>query len=307
MRLSRSSRWVASPVHRHVGQQIEGTPGLRRIDHRRGIIRVAEPDAHANAGRNGRIICCGYRKIAGMRELAALQSGIDQIVAKDISGDNHGHHIARPGRQKAYAVKACLVILAEAIEFRRRVHCGDASVPPPCSLTFYRGQLDKLLIRQNIRCVIPGTPPAKFEIDVSAGVDDRCGTHPGRKLAGGCLLAIAKLVDDENPAVRRRPVQAGRVSGLLGERTVRIARYLYAELVVKPVGTIDLDVDRRFRPGPGAEASRDRNLSARSKDAGRQIACQKRPPIFDDIGQISNLQFHLPVQEGLIIAECREA
>jgi hypothetical protein len=40
-----------------------------------------------------------------MRELAALQSGIDQIVAKDISGDNHGHHITRPGRQKAYPVK----------------------------------------------------------------------------------------------------------------------------------------------------------------------------------------------------------
>jgi hypothetical protein len=36
-----------------------------------------------------------------MRELAALQSGIDQIVAKDISGDNHGHHITRPERQKS--------------------------------------------------------------------------------------------------------------------------------------------------------------------------------------------------------------
>ena len=87
-----------------------------------------------------------------MRELAALQSSIDQIVAKDISGDNHRHHIARPGRQKAYAIEACLIVLAEAIEFRRRVHCGDASVPPPCSLTFYRRQLDKLLIRQNIGC-----------------------------------------------------------------------------------------------------------------------------------------------------------
>jgi hypothetical protein len=33
-----------------------------------------------------------------MRELAAPQNGIDHIVAKDISGDNHGHHIRRPGR-----------------------------------------------------------------------------------------------------------------------------------------------------------------------------------------------------------------
>ena len=97
---------VASPVHRHVCQQIEGAPGLRRIDHRRWIIRVAEPDARANARRNGRIICCGYRKIAAMRELAALQGGIDQIVAKDSSGDNHGHHVSRPGRQQAYPVEA---------------------------------------------------------------------------------------------------------------------------------------------------------------------------------------------------------
>ena len=127
-----------------------------------------------------------------MRKLASLQSSIDQIVAKDISGDNQGHHIARPRRQEAYAVKACLVILAESIEIRRCVHCGDTSVPPSCSLTCYRGQLDKLLIRQNIRCVIPGTPTAKFEIDISTCVDDRCGTHPGRKLAGGCLLAIVR-------------------------------------------------------------------------------------------------------------------
>jgi len=27
----------------------------------------------------------------------------------------------------------------EAIEFRRRVHGGDAGVPPPSGLTFYRG------------------------------------------------------------------------------------------------------------------------------------------------------------------------
>ena len=182
----------ALPVRGHVGQQIEGTPRLRRIDHWRRIIRVTEPDTHANTRRNGCIICCGYRQIAAMRKLASLQSSIDQIVAKDISGDNQGHHIARPRRQEAYAVKPCLVILAEAIEIRRCVHCGDTSVPPSCSLTCYRGQLDKLLVGQNIRRVVPGAPPAKFEIDVSAGVDNRRGTHPGRKLAGGCLLAIVR-------------------------------------------------------------------------------------------------------------------
>ena len=173
------------------------------------MIGVPEPDAHAHTGRNGCIVCCGYRKIAGMRELAAPQNGIDHIVAKDISGDNHGHHIARPGRQKAYPVEAKLVILAEAVELRRRIHCGDASVPASCSLTCYRGQLDKLSICQKIGCVISGTPPAKLEIDVSAVVDDPCGTHPGRKLAGGGLLAITNLVDCESPAVRRRPVEAG--------------------------------------------------------------------------------------------------
>jgi hypothetical protein len=40
-----------------------------------------------------------------MRELAALQGSIDQKVAKDISADNHGHHIAWPGRQKAYPIE----------------------------------------------------------------------------------------------------------------------------------------------------------------------------------------------------------
>jgi len=29
-------------------------------------------------------MCGGYRQIAGMRKLAALQSSIDQIVAKDM-------------------------------------------------------------------------------------------------------------------------------------------------------------------------------------------------------------------------------
>src|SRR6185437_7212105 len=183
--------------------------GLRRVDHRRGMIRVPEPDTDANTRRNRRIICCGDRKITGMRELAAPQSSIDHIVAKDIPGDNHRHHIARPGRQKAYPVKSSLIILAEAIELRRRVHGADASVPSPCSLTCYRGQLDKLSIRQNIRGVIPGIPPTKFEIDVSAVVDDPCGTHPSRKLSGGGLLAITNLLDGERPAVRRGPVEAG--------------------------------------------------------------------------------------------------
>ena len=248
-----------SPVRRHVSQQVEVATRLRRIDHRCGIIRVPEPDADANTGHNGCSIGCGYRIIAGMCELAALQSGIDQILAKDISGDDQRDHIARSGRQKAYPVKAKLVILAETIEFRRRVHCADASVDPSCSLTFYRGQLDKLLVHQNIRCVIPCIPPAKFEIDVSAGVDDRCGAHPGRKLAGGRLRAITKFVDYENPAVRRRPVQAVGLAVFSARGTIRIARYLHAELVVKPVRTIDLDVDGRFRPGPSAEASLDRN------------------------------------------------
>src|SRR6476646_7602545 len=90
----------ASPVHHYVGQQIEGTPGLRCKDHWRGIIRVAEPDASANSGRNGSIIGGGDRIIAGMSKLAALQGGIDHKVAEDISGGNHGHHVSRPGRQK---------------------------------------------------------------------------------------------------------------------------------------------------------------------------------------------------------------
>ena len=46
-----------------------------------------------------------------MRELAALQGGIDQIVAKNISGDDQGHHICRPGRQKAYPIEAPTSIL----------------------------------------------------------------------------------------------------------------------------------------------------------------------------------------------------
>jgi hypothetical protein len=52
------------------------------------MISVPEPDANANARRNGCSISGGYLKIAAMRELAALQSGIDQIAAKDVSGGN---------------------------------------------------------------------------------------------------------------------------------------------------------------------------------------------------------------------------
>jgi len=66
---------------------------------------------------------------------------------------------------------------------------------------------------------------------------------------------ITKLVDDEKPAVRRRPVQAAWVSGFLSEGTIRITRYLYAELVVKSVGTIDLDVDRCRCSGGGIPTS----------------------------------------------------
>ena len=53
--------------------------------------------------------------------------------------------------------------------------------------------------------------------------------------------------------LQRKPVHAGWVSGLLRERAVRIARYLYAEFVVKPVSAIDLDFDRSgFDQGPSA-------------------------------------------------------
>ena len=57
---------------------------------------MPKPNADQNAGRNRCIICCRYRKVAGMRKLAASRGGIDQIVAKDIPRHNYGHHIARP-------------------------------------------------------------------------------------------------------------------------------------------------------------------------------------------------------------------
>jgi len=154
-------------------------------------------------------------KIAGMRKLTMLQGGIDQIVAKDIPGDNQGHHIARSGRQKTNSVKSRLIILADAIKFRRRVHGGYASVPSPCGLTLDWRKLDKLSIRQNIGCIIPAVPTAKFKIHVPAGIDYRCGTHPSRKLTGGRLLPITKLVDCEKPAARRGPFEASWVGGLV--------------------------------------------------------------------------------------------
>jgi hypothetical protein len=40
---------------------------------------------------------------------------------------------------------------------------------------------------------------------------------------------------------------------------LRHGNFPFAELVVKPGRTIDLDIDPRFRPGPSAKASLDRN------------------------------------------------
>ncbi len=42
-----------------------------------------------------------YRNVAGVPKLAAAQSSINQIVAKEISGDDYRHPSARPGRKKA--------------------------------------------------------------------------------------------------------------------------------------------------------------------------------------------------------------
>ena len=47
-----SAPMSALPVGDQIDQQIEGAPGLRRIDHRRGMIRVPEPDARANTRHN---------------------------------------------------------------------------------------------------------------------------------------------------------------------------------------------------------------------------------------------------------------
>ena len=83
------------PVRDNVDRDIESTPGLRRIDHRRGVIGVPEADAGPDARSNGARIRGGYRQTPCMRELTALQSVIDQIVAKDVSGDHQGQQVSR--------------------------------------------------------------------------------------------------------------------------------------------------------------------------------------------------------------------
>src|SRR4029079_5575779 len=194
-----------------------------------------------------------------MRELTLAQSGIDQIVAEDVSGDYQGRQVSGAGRQQADPIDAQFVELAEAIELRRRIYRGDAGIDPPCSLTVHRRQLEELSIGQKIRSGIAGAPAAECVIDVAACGEQWCGTHPGRRLAGSRFLAVTDLADQENPAVRRRPVQAGRVRCLLSERTIRAARPLDADLVVKSVRTIDLDVDPRRCPGIKIEAELDGN------------------------------------------------
>ena len=80
----------ALPECNDVGQDVECTPSLRCINHRRGMISVSKTDANPDARRNGCDIRCGYRQTVVMRELALPQSGIDQIVAKDVLGDDQG-------------------------------------------------------------------------------------------------------------------------------------------------------------------------------------------------------------------------
>src|SRR4029079_16831066 len=97
-RLRQTSLPGALPERDDVGQNIKSTPSLWRINHRRGMIRVPKADANPNSWRNGRCVRCGYRQTAVMSELAPLQSGIDQIVAKDVAGDHQGQHVSWPGR-----------------------------------------------------------------------------------------------------------------------------------------------------------------------------------------------------------------
>ena len=174
----------ALPKRGYTGQYIESTPSLWRIDNRRRVISVAEANAGLNTRCNGCAVRYGYRQTVCMRELAPPQSGIDQVVAEDVSRDHQGHQIFWPGRHEAYPIEAQFVILAEAIEFRRRIHGADAGVPASCGLALDRRQLDKLLIGQSIGCVVPRPSPAKFEVDEPAGVDNRRGAQPGRELAG---------------------------------------------------------------------------------------------------------------------------
>jgi hypothetical protein len=96
----------ALPERDDIGQNIESTPGLRRINHRRRMIGVSKANANPDTGRNGRRVRCDDRQAAVMRELAPLRGGIDQIVAEDVAGHHKGQHVSRPGRQKAYPIEA---------------------------------------------------------------------------------------------------------------------------------------------------------------------------------------------------------
>src|SRR6478752_3991373 len=91
----------ALPECGDIGQNIESTPGLWRINHRRGMIGVPEADASPNTRRNGGRVRCGYRQTGVMRELAPLQSRIDEIAAKDVAGDHQGQHVSWSRRKQA--------------------------------------------------------------------------------------------------------------------------------------------------------------------------------------------------------------
>jgi hypothetical protein len=286
-----------------VGQYVESAAGLRCIDHRRGMVGVAQTNAGLDPRRDACVVGCGYREAARMRKLTRLQSGIDQIMAENVPGNDKGYHVSGAGRKQADPIETQLVILAEAIQFRRRIHCRDAGVDALRSMACDCSQLGNLLIGQKVHCVLAGAPAARLEINISACIVHRRSTHPGRKLAGHRFFAVADLVDQENATVRRRPLQAARVRSLLGEGTIRAARALDAELVVESGGTIDLDVDRRSGPGICVDAGLDRNVCAGPENGGREIACQQRSPKLDSVGQIPKLYLHLLVQEGLVIAE----
>lgn len=130
------------------------------------------------------------------------------------------------GRNGRRPIEPQLAILSEAIKFWRRVHGADAGVPSPCRLAFQRHQLDKLLIRQKHTLRNPLTSARQNRLALMIGA---ARSHVASWPPGG-LVAIAKLVDDENAAVRRGPVKPGRVGQLLGERAVRIARDLHAKM-----------------------------------------------------------------------------
>jgi hypothetical protein len=68
-KVSDDERSGALPVCSDVGQNIESTPGLWRINYRRGMIGVPETNANQNTRRNRRRVRCGYRQTAVVREL----------------------------------------------------------------------------------------------------------------------------------------------------------------------------------------------------------------------------------------------